>query len=192
MESKEEILLELKNEVLNCRKCDLSNTRTQAVFGEGNFNTKVMFVGEAPGKDEDAKGLPFVGAAGKLLTELIESIGLKREDVFIGNVLKCRPPQNRSPLKSEIDTCSPYLFAQISLIKPKIICTLGNFALKLLLEDASLTISPCHGKIYKKNEIFFLPMYHPASSLHKQDAKLKEIMFSDFKRLKLFLAKYSI
>lgn len=168
----------------------MSSTRKNPVFGEGNFNAKVMFVGEAPGKDEDEQGRPFVGAAGKLLTEMIESVKLKREDVFIGNVLKCRPPQNRSPHSTEIDACSSYLFAQISLIKPKIICPLGNFALRLLLEKPSLTIGSCHGNIYKKNEIFFLPMYHPASILYKKDDNLKKtILFDDFKKLKLFLTK---
>lgn len=190
--NKKEIFLELKNEVLNCRKCDLAQTRLNVVFGEGNIDADIMFVGEAPGKDEDEQGRPFVGAAGKLLTEMIESIGFRREDVFIGNILKCRPPQNRNPSAKEIEKCSPYLFAQISLILPKIICPLGNFALRTLLEDNNLTIGNCHGKVWKKNEIFFLPMYHPASYLHKKDENIKKIMFNDFKKLKLLFAKLQL
>src|SRR5680860_1021968 len=127
-------LPELKTFLHECQRCGLSSGRTQVVFGTGHPQADIMFVGEAPGFYEDRQGEPFVGAAGKLLNELLQSIGLSREDIFIANVIKCRPPNNRDPLPEEIETCKPFLLQQIELIKPKLVCTLGNFATQTLLE----------------------------------------------------------
>src|SRR5918998_3292641 len=125
-------LVQLYREAEACARCPLSKTRTKVVFGSGNADADLMFVGEAPGMHEDQQGLPFVGRAGKLLDQLLEEVGLQRSDVFITNVLLCRPPGNRDPQQDEIDTCKPYLHRKIELIEPKVICTLGNFATKLL------------------------------------------------------------
>ncbi len=130
---KQVTLEDLRKKVLNCRKCVLHKSRTNAVFGEGNKKAKLLFIGEAPGFEEDKQGLPFVGRAGQLLTKIIDSIGLKREDVYIANILKCRPPQNRNPLPKEVKTCTPYLIKQIELIKPEVICALGTFAAQTIL-----------------------------------------------------------
>ena len=131
-EERRERLVELFNEVSSCTKCPLHETRTKTVFGAGNADADLMFVGEAPGAEEDRQGLPFVGRAGQLLNQLLEEIGLSREEVFIANVLKSRPPGNRDPQPLEIEACQPYLFEQVRLIEPKVVCTLGNFATKLL------------------------------------------------------------
>ena len=125
-------LHELKTSLHNCQRCGLSSGRTQVVFGTGHPQADIMFVGEAPGFYEDRQGEPFVGAAGKLLNELLQSIGLSRGDIFIANVIKCRPPNNRDPLPEEIETCKPFLLQQIELISPKLVCTLGNFATQTL------------------------------------------------------------
>jgi DNA polymerase len=143
-----------------------------------------MFVGEGPGQNEDEQGRPFVGAAGKFLTELLESIGLKRSDVFITNIVKCRPQNNRAPRKSETEACNPYLQSQIRLINPKFICALGTPAITTLLGD-ECSASRFHGKPLTKGEITFLPMYHPAAALY--DASLKETIFHDFQILKQLL-----
>src|SRR5919109_4306821 len=131
-EARREALVEVYNKASICERCPLSETRNKAVFGAGNADADLMFVGEAPGAEEDRQGLPFVGRAGQLLSELLGEIGMSREDVFIGNVLKSRPPGNRDPLPAEIDACKPYLWRQIELIEPRVIATLGNFATKLL------------------------------------------------------------
>ncbi|MDX6590354.1 MAG: uracil-DNA glycosylase, partial [Solirubrobacterales bacterium] len=131
-EERRERLVELYREVSSCTRCPLHETRTRTVFGAGNADAELMFVGEAPGAEEDRQGLPFVGRAGQLLNELLGEIGLSREDVFIANVLKSRPPGNRDPQPAEIAACEPYLFEQVRLIEPKVVCTLGNFATKLL------------------------------------------------------------
>jgi uracil-DNA glycosylase family 4 len=131
-EARRERLVQVYNEASTCTLCPLSESRNTVVFGAGNADSDLMFVGEAPGAEEDRQGLPFVGRAGGLLNELLEGIGMKREDVFIANVLKCRPPGNRDPQPEEIATCQPYLAKQVDLIQPRVICTLGNFATKLL------------------------------------------------------------
>ena len=131
-EERREALVDLYKEVQDCTRCPLHETRTKAVFGAGNADADLMFVGEAPGAEEDRQGLPFVGRAGQLLNQMLEGIGLSREDVFIANVLKSRPPGNRDPQPLEIEACRPYLFEQVRLIEPKVVCTLGNFATKLL------------------------------------------------------------
>ncbi len=125
------ILQDLALDLKDCRRCRLASGRTQVVFGVGNPNASIMFVGEAPGFYEDRQGEPFVGAAGRLLNELLEAVGLSRSDIYIANVIKCRPPDNRDPLPDEVETCKPFLFQQIAMIKPRVVCTLGNFAMQL-------------------------------------------------------------
>ena len=169
------------SEILECMKCDLHKNRTNAVPGEGPPDARIMFVGEGPGQNEDEQGRPFVGAAGKFLTELLESIGLKRCDVFITNIVKCRPPNNRAPRKSEIEACNPYLQSQIRLINPRIVCALGTPAITTLMGD-EYSASRFHGKPFAKGKVTFLPMYHPAAALY--DASLKETIFHDFQILK--------
>jgi uracil-DNA glycosylase len=176
----------LHSEILVCTKCELSKVRTNAVPGEGPDNARIMFVGEGPGQNEDEQGRPFVGAAGKFLTELIESIGLKRTDVFITNIVKCRPPNNRAPRRPEVEACNPYLQSQIGLIKPRIICPLGTPAIVTLIGD-EYSASRSHGKPVTKGDHTILPMYHPAAALY--DASLKETIFRDFQILKELLGK---
>jgi uracil-DNA glycosylase len=174
----------LNSEIATCTKCELHKSRTKAVPGEGPLDAKVMFVGEGPGQNEDEQGRPFVGAAGKLLTELLESIGLKRSEVFITNIVKCRPPNNRAPRKSEVETCNPYLESQMKLIKPQIVCALGTPAITTLLGQ-EYSASRAHGKPVSKEKMTILPMYHPAAALY--DATLKEVLAADFKILKNWL-----
>lgn len=152
--------------------------------GEGNPNAEIMLIGEGPGKNEDEQGRPFVGAAGKLLDEMIASIGLKREDVYIANVVKCRPPNNRDPLPDEVEACWLWLEQQIGLIKPKIIVTLGRHSLARFLSSAR--ISKDHGRALRKNfsdsgKIVFFPSYHPAAALY--NGSLRETLFGDFKKI---------
>ena len=176
----------IHSEILQCTKCELHKSRTKAVPGEGPHDARIMFVGEGPGQNEDEQGRPFVGAAGKFLTELLESIGLKRSDVFITNIVKCRPPNNRAPRKSEIETCNPYLQSQIRLINPSIVCALGTPAITTLIGD-EYSASRFHGKPLTKGKITILPMYHPAAALY--DASLKETILHDFKILKQLLER---
>ena len=172
------------SEIMGCTRCELHKSRTKAVPGEGPASAKIMFVGEGPGQNEDEQGRPFVGAAGKFLTELLESIELSRADVFITNIVKCRPPNNRAPRKGEIEACNPYLASQISLIKPRIVCPLGTPAIATILgEEYSATKS--HGRPVWKNNTKILPLYHPAAALY--DASLKEVLMSDFRILKKLL-----
>jgi uracil-DNA glycosylase len=173
-------------EILGCMKCELHKSRTKAVPGEGPADARIMFVGEGPGQNEDEQGRPFVGAAGKFLTELIDSIGVKRSDVFITNIVKCRPPNNRAPRKSEIEACNPYLQSQIKLIKPRIVCALGTPAITTLIGD-EYSASRFHGKPLTRGDVTFLPMYHPAAALY--DASLKETIFRDFQILKQLLER---
>lgn len=179
---KKNSLLELlREEAENCRKCLLWESRTNLVFGEGNIDSHIMFIGEAPGFHEDQQGRPFVGAAGKLLTELIESLGIKREDVYIANVLKCRPPNNREPLPDEIKACFPLLQRQIEIINPKIICTLGRYAAYAVLGH-TINMSSSHGKYYEANGRKVFVTYHPAAALYH--GKLLEEVKKDFEKLK--------
>jgi len=161
---------ELTSEMSGCKKCDLSDTRTNVVVGEGSLSADLMFVGEAPGADEDAQGRPFIGRAGKLLTKIIESMGLEREEVFIGNILKCRPPANRNPMPTEIIKCSPYLIRQIEFIKPKVICALGKFAAQTLL-DSDVPIIRLRGEFHDYHGVKLMPTYHPAYLLHNSAGK---------------------
>ena len=165
-----ESLASLRGKVFECKKCSLAGTRTNVVFGEGNPNAELMFVGEAPGADEDKQGKPFVGRAGKLLTKIIESIGLTREDVYIANILKCRPPGNRNPLPDEITACSPYLVKQIEEIKPRVICALGKCAAQRLLSSEE-TIGRLRGKFHDYLGVKLMPTYHPAYLLRNSSGK---------------------
>jgi uracil-DNA glycosylase family 4 len=183
-EQRRERLVEVFNEASVCEKCPLSTTRTKVVFGSGNADADLMFVGEAPGAEEDRQGLPFVGRAGALLTQLLEGIGLQRDDVFICNVLKCRPPGNRDPQPIEIESCQPYLFEQVRLIEPRVVCTLGNFATKLLTGSRT-GISKVRGATQVHDlggrTVFVMPLFHPAAAL--RTPSVEDILRSDFARL---------
>jgi len=178
---KQVTLEDLRKEVLNCRKCGLYKTRMNIVFGEGSRNAKLLFVGEAPGFEEDKQGIPFVGRAGQLLTKIIVSIGFKRGDVYIANILKCRPPQNRNPLPSEVKTCTPYLIKQIELIKPEVICALGTFAAQTLLATTE-PISKLRGRFHIWRDIKVMPTYHPAYLLRNPSAKRP--VWQDMKKIR--------
>jgi DNA polymerase len=179
-------LQQFYEEIKDCRKCRLCEARTHVVFGEGNPKAEIMFVGEAPGENEDLQNRPFVGAAGKLLTDLLGGIGLKREDVFIANVIKCRPPENRNPQADEIDACLPYLWKQIEMIKPRVVCTLGNFAAQALL-DKKVSITKVRGQYFQVRNFLVFPILHPAAVLHQ--GNLRPALSEDFQNLKKFLAK---
>ncbi len=184
MENKKLLFEEINKEIYKCEKCPLHKTRRNPVPGEGSLDAEIMFIGEGPGRNEDLTGRPFVGAAGKFLDELLLGIGLKRKDVFIGNVVKCRPPNNRTPLLGEIEACKPYLYAQIAIIQPKVICTLGNTPLNTLVSP-SLTIGKVHGKVFTRDGFTFIPLYHPAAALYHN--ALKPILREDFRKLKEYL-----
>ena len=183
----------LKEAFLQARSCErcsaLAATRTQVVFGAGNADADLLFVGEAPGAKEDEQGVPFVGAAGKLLSELLAEVGIARDDVFIANVLKCRPPQNRNPEPEEIERCSPWLWRQIELIEPIVVITLGNFATKLLRGDAA-GISGLHGQVEERvlgtRRVRLMPSYHPAAALYQRSNR--ELISADFARIPELLA----
>jgi uracil-DNA glycosylase len=181
-------LTKLSDSLNNCQLCQLSAGRTQVVFGTGNPHASIMFVGEAPGFYEDREGEPFVGAAGKLLTELLRSIGLERSDIYIANVIKCRPPNNRDPLPDEIDTCKPFLLQQIQLIQPKLVCTLGNFATQTLLEK-KVGITKVRGQVIQLKNFVVFPLLHPAAALHQ--GNLRVPLKEDFQKLKTILMQMS-
>jgi DNA polymerase len=169
----------------DCSRCKLHTLgRRQIVFGVGNPDADLMFVGEAPGADEDVKGEPFVGRAGQLLTKIIEAIGLKREDVYIANVIKCRPPQNRNPEPDEVDTCEPFLFRQIDAIKPKVVVALGSFAARALLRTQD-PISRLRGRVYEYRGAKLIPTFHPAYLLRNPSSK-KEV-WEDMKLVRSLL-----
>jgi DNA polymerase len=188
-EQRREQLVELYREVRKCKLCPLADTRIQAVFGAGNANADLMFVGEAPGAQEDQQGIPFVGRAGKLLDELLAENGLQRDDVFIANVLKSRPPGNRDPQPEEIDACKPYLYRQVELIEPTVICTLGNFATKLLT-GSNTGITRVHGIPQEHHvgsrRVQIFPIFHPAAGL--RTPSVKEQLREDFTKLPALLA----
>jgi uracil-DNA glycosylase len=174
----------------SCTRCpQLASTRRTVVFGSGNADADLMFVGEAPGAREDEQGLPFVGQAGKLLDQLLGDIGLTRPDVFVANVLKCRPPQNRDPLPQEIDACQDYLFRQLDLIRPRVVCTLGNFATKLLRADPT-GITRLHGREEVRRigprVVRLYPLYHPAAALYTPS--MVDTLRADFLRIPELLA----
>jgi DNA polymerase len=195
--SGKELLDAVASEVIVCHKCELWKTRKNAVPGEGNPESPVMFIGEAPGQSEDIEGMPFVGAAGKFLETLLSGIGLLRNDVFICNIVKCRPPRNREPMPNEIQTCTPYLDRQINIIKPKIIVTLGNYSTAYIFSKANLPfngITQVRGKFYQATilnmQITIFPTFHPAAALYS--AKYKETLQYDFQLLKNKLARHTI
>ena len=172
------------DEVAACTKCALSKARTQVVFGSGSPSAELMFVGEAPGFHEDKQGVPFVGAAGQLLGKLLAGIGMSRDEVFVANVLKCRPPGNRDPQPDEIEACEPHLWRQIELIQPRVIATLGNFATKLL-SGKPLGITRVHGVeqevVLGRNRVLLYPLFHPAAALYTP--RMLEVLEADFRRL---------
>ena len=185
-----EQLVSLYKEVSSCTRCPLHETRTKAVFGAGNADAELMFVGEAPGAEEDRQGLPFVGRAGQLLNQLLEEIGLSREQVFIANVLKSRPPGNRDPQPLEIEACKPYLFEQVRLIEPKVVCTLGNFATKLLSgSPAGITRVRGTPQVHELGgrTVFLLPLLHPAAAL--RTPAMKEQLREDLATVPALLAR---
>jgi len=178
-------LLELGKSLHNCQRCKLAKMgRTQVVFGVGNPHASVMFVGEAPGFHEDQQGEPFVGAAGKLLNDLLQSAGLSRSDIYIANVIKCRPPNNRDPEPDEVETCKPFLMQQIAMIHPTLVCTLGNWATQTLLER-KVGITKVRGQAFYLKDFVLFPLLHPAAALHQ--GSMLEPLREDFKKLREFL-----
>lgn len=177
-------LTDLYKQIVVCTNCELHRTRVKGVPGEGPENAKMMFIGEGPGHNENQQGRPFVGAAGQFLEALLKSIGLKRSDVYICNVVKCRPPDNRDPLPAEIAACKDYLDRQIALIKPKLIVTLGRFSMAPYFPGES--ISKVHGQARKRGQQVVVAMFHPAAALHQP--KYKTEIEADFKKLPQYLA----
>lgn len=177
-------LPELHELIGDCHRCELGDTRTTLVFGVGDPHARVVFVGEAPGRNEDLKGEPFVGAAGKLLDELLAHAGLERTEVYIANVLKCRPPGNRDPLPHEIETCTPFLREQIRIIDPAVLVTLGNFATKFVLKT-DVGITRLHGRVQQAGRFTVLPIFHPAAAIY--DRTKRDALFSDFETLRTLL-----
>ena len=166
-----ETLEEIEKQVKQCQKCKLCSKRTNTVFGTGNENSKLMFIGEGPGADEDLQGVPFVGKAGKLMDQAFLGVGINREDVYIANIVKCRPPNNRNPEKEEATACMDYLRNQVMLIKPKIIVLLGNIALKNILGE-EYGITKTRGKWIEKKGILYMPTFHPAALLRNENLKI--------------------
>jgi DNA polymerase len=188
---------ELHEKIMACTLCHLCRTRSKAVPGEGPANASVMFIGEGPGRQEDLEGRPFVGRAGKFLDECLQSIGLKRESVFITNIVKCRPSEksgswvrDRKPTKEEIEACSPYLDRQLELVKPEIVCTLGDTASSQIFKRYNMeedTIGHIHGRLYLAGAMKLIPLYHPAAALY--DNNLRQIVIIDFQRLRQVLSQ---
>jgi DNA polymerase len=184
-DDKRRALALIAKQVGSCRDCALCQGRTNAVPGEGDANAQIMFIGEGPGFYEDQQGRPFVGASGKFLDELLRGIGLDRKKVFIANVVKCRPPQNRDPQADEIEACGKHLDAQIAAIAPKVIVTLGRHSMQRYFPGES--VSKIHGQPRRKGDLIVVPMYHPAAALHQ--GNLRKVIEADFGRLPGFLAK---
>jgi DNA polymerase len=191
-DERREELISVYREMCDSHACPLKAVRTKLVFGAGNANADLMFVGEAPGANEDKQGLPFVGRAGKLLDDLLAEVGIQRADTFVTNVICCRPPGNRDPLPEEIEACKPYLFRKIELIEPKVICTLGNFATKLLTGDPT-GITRVHGRPQEREVggrvVLLFPIFHPAAAL-RTDA-IKQLLREDFAKLPALLAEHT-
>ena len=178
-------LAQLYEEISGCQRCILAQSRKNAVPGEGPQDAQIVFIGEGPGFHEDQQGRPFVGAAGQFLDELLEGIGLRREDVYIGNVIKCRPPGNRDPQPEEIEACKPFLEKQIEAISPRMIVTLGRFSMERYFPGAK--ISQIHGQPRKIGGIIYYPMYHPAAALHQP--KWRQVIKDDMSRIPQLLAQ---
>jgi len=177
--------MSLVDQIMACQKCGLCRSRTQAVPGNGDTKADLMFIGEAPGKNEDEQGVPFCGASGRLLSELLASINLSREQIFITNIVKCRPPDNRDPLPNEIESCSPYLKQQVEEVKPKVIATLGRYAMNHFLPD--MKISEAHGRAFRRQGQIFVPLYHPAVALYR--ASMRDELMADFQVINKVLTK---
>lgn len=173
-------LEEIRAQVEQCHACSLYEGRTNVVFGEGDPHARVLIVGEAPGKNEDLQGKPFVGAAGKFLDELLETAGLKREEVFIANVLKCRPPSNRNPQANEIETCAPFLRMQTQTIDPLVIVTMGNFATQFILRTGT-GITQLRGTVQQAGRFVVLPVFHPAAAIY--DRSKRDVLLADFQQV---------
>jgi len=195
--SKEELMAVLADEVRRCTRCELYKGRRNVVVGEGDLDARVMLVGEAPGYWEDVKGRPFVGAAGKLLDELLAGIGLSRGEIYIANVLKCRPPKNRDPRPEEVEACTPYLDRQIRIISPRVIVSLGRHSTRYLLGKAGLEFSQMrttHGQVYQLEildlKLLLMPTYHPAAALY--NPKYRQIIEEDLQVLKELLRREAI
>ncbi len=188
LKNKDIIMEELKEEINNCKKCELWKTRNKPLVGDGSVDAEILVIGESPGYNEDLQGKAFVGEAGKILDQLLNLINLKRRDIYITNILKCHPPKNHSPNRQEIDSCVPYLYRQINIIKPKIIITLGKYASKEIFAKFNLeflSISELHGKIFEINAAFgkikVIPLYHPAVVCYHNE--MFDILREDFKKL---------
>ena len=187
--TQESSVLSLEETVLNCQKCPLSQTRTHAVPGEGDLNADLMFVGEGPGRDEDLQGRPFVGRAGQLLTKIIRAMTFQREEVYITNIVKCRPPGNRNPQGNEIASCKDYLLAQIELINPKVIVSLGKVAADFFIRS-SLGMTALRGDFYDFDNIKVMPTFHPSYLIRNEGNKnLKKMVWEDMKKVMAFLGK---
>jgi uracil-DNA glycosylase len=180
------VLSELNKEISGCQQCSIGKIRTKVVPGEGDENAEILFIGEAPGWHEDQQGRPFVGPAGHFLDELLASIKLRRDQVYIANVIKCRPPNNREPLPNEIDNCRKWLDRQIAAIKPRMIVTLGRYSMAKFFPGK--TISKIHGTAQEQNGIIYFAMYHPAAALHQQD--LRNIIKADILKIPPLLAEF--
>ena len=178
----------IREEILHCQKCPLAKGRKNAVPGEGLSSVELMFIGEGPGYHENQQGKPFVGQAGAFLDELLSAAGLKREEVFITNVVKCRPPSNRDPMPEELTACAHYLDEQIALLDPKVIVTLGRFSMAKFIENGK--ISQIHGKAHKVGKRLVVTMYHPAAALHQP--ALRPALVEDFKKLPVLLGKEAV
>ena len=174
-------LEEVAARTVDCQNCELAGGRTNVVFGAGNPNARLMFIGEAPGRDEDIQGVPFVGRSGQLLNKILEAAGIERDDVYITNIIKCRPPGNRTPLTNEIEACIPYLGKQVALIAPKVICTLGLPATQTLLGIRG-SMGSLRGKMYVEGDVKVIPTYHPAAAL--RDPKYKRPIWDDIRLIK--------
>jgi uracil-DNA glycosylase family 4 len=179
----------IEEEVRNCRKCGLYKTRNKPVVGEGSLEAKIMLIGEAPGFNEDMQGRPFVGKAGLLLDELLASAGMERSEIYIANIMKCHPPNNRNPQPEEIKACTPYLDRQIAIIRPETICPMGNFAATYIMEkfgQKAESIGRIHGRVFRVRNLLLnariIPLYHPASAVYNPG--MKSILVADFRLIK--------
>ena len=179
-ETADDPMRSLREEILDCRRCGLHQGRTTVVFGEGNPSSEILFIGEGPGADEDRTGRPFVGRAGALLTRIIQAMGLKREEVYIANIVKCRPPRNRDPEPDEISQCLPYLERQIDIIKPRVICALGRVATQVLIGESG-GITSLRGRFFEYRGIKLMPTFHPAACLRQPSSK--RLVWEDIKKI---------
>ena len=187
--TQESPLLAIEQTILKCRLCTLADTRQHAVPGEGNIKTEIMFVGEAPGRDEDAQGRPFVGRAGQLLTKIINAMKFQRNEVYITNIIKCRPPKNRNPHKEEMESCKDYLLRQIELIRPKVIVTLGRVAASFFIET-DLGMTALRGEFYEFQGVKVMPTFHPSYLIRNEGNRiLRKMVWDDMQKVMVFLDK---